>query len=79
MECMRTAHDGNLGAHLGQQKMWEYMRKKYYWPGMSGDVKNYKCEFCDVYKAESKESNDYSESIQTLGDIGYRCLSIYTS
>jgi hypothetical protein len=43
-ECLRAVHDGFLGAHLGATKMWECLRERYTWPGMSEDVKAYKCE-----------------------------------
>jgi hypothetical protein len=63
-ECMRTVHDGFLGAHLGKSKMWECLRVRYYWPGMAEDVKNYKCEFCDAYKPDSRDTRNPMTTIE---------------
>jgi hypothetical protein len=58
VECIRAVHDGFLGAHLGKTKLWECIRLRYYWPGMAEDIKNYKCEFCDVYKPDSRDTRN---------------------
>jgi transposase InsO family protein len=57
-ECLKSVHDGFLGAHLGQTKMWECLRGRYYWPGMVDDLKKYKCAFCEQYKPDARDTRN---------------------
>ena len=50
MEC----HDNPTGGHLGARKTLAKVSQKYFWPGMSRQVKSYvrKCELCQKYKVQ---------------------------
>lgn len=45
---LRTAHESPyLTAHAGPEKLWEYLRLRYYWPRMKTDVLEF-CSSCDI-------------------------------
>ena len=45
MTYLALSHDLPLAGHLGAEKTLSLLRRSYYWPGMSTDVKNY-CRAC---------------------------------
>jgi transposase InsO family protein len=65
-ECLRTVHDGFLGAHLGATKMSECLRERYTWPGMSEDVKAYKCEFCEQHKPDARDVRNPMTAVEAV-------------
>ncbi|KAD3066861.1 hypothetical protein E3N88_34741 [Mikania micrantha] len=48
------AHKTRYSIHLGADKMYQYLRSFYWWPGMKKDVATYvgKCITCAKVKAE---------------------------
>ena len=46
-EVMRVNHDDPQGGHFGEKRTLDAMRRKYYWHGMAGDIKEY-VKTCDV-------------------------------
>jgi hypothetical protein len=38
-EVLRRYHDDPIAGHLGAKRMLELVSRKYYWPGMSPEVK----------------------------------------
>ncbi len=50
---LRLHHDSDLGAHVGFNKMLSIMRLKYYWIGMTRDIREYvlSCQKCQLVKS----------------------------
>ena len=50
---LRLYHDNDLGAHVGNNKMLSIMRLKYYWIGMTTDIREYvlTCPKCQLVKS----------------------------
>lgn len=44
---MRVNHDDPQGGHFGEKRTLDAIRRKYYWHGMAGDIKEY-VKTCDV-------------------------------
>ena len=54
-------------AHLGAKKVIDLAQKRFYWPGMAGDIENFiqkKCR-CIVNKKPNVLETDPMESIET--------------
>jgi len=51
--AIRQAHDSIVNAHGGMQKSIERLRRNFYWPGLSKEVRDYirNCEICKETKA----------------------------
>jgi len=51
--AIRQTHDSIVSAHGGIQKTIERMRRNFYWPGLSKEVRYYmrNCEVCKETKA----------------------------
>lgn len=47
-DAMREVHDGPLGAHLGLRKTLAKLKLRFYWCGITADVRSYlrKCSLC---------------------------------
>ena len=45
-------YDDSLGGHYGRAKTMELLHRKYYWPKLKQEAKEYisHCEKCQVYK-----------------------------
>ena len=58
-EALRTAHSSPTGGHFGFWKTIGKVRQRYYWPGMSSDVKAWcrMCSQCNRVKGPGKKNN----------------------
>ena len=45
-EILHHLHDGPLGAHLGEKKIKQKLKERFYWPGHAADVRNW-CRSCE--------------------------------
>ena len=45
-EILHHLHDGPLGAHLGEKKILQKLKERFYWPGHATDVRNW-CHSCE--------------------------------
>lgn len=54
-EVLRECHDDPKSAHLGIQKTIDRVLDRYYWPGMSKDIKAYvkNCQTCHMSKSSN--------------------------
>ena len=52
-EIMKICHDDPLSGHFGQRKTLTLVRRRYYWPTLETDVKEYVkgCDICQRVKA----------------------------
>lgn len=51
-ELMRECHDAALGGHLGKDKTTEQLKRRFYWPGMDEEIRQYvtSCDSCQRNK-----------------------------
>ena len=47
-EIMKICHDDPLSGHFGQRKTNTLVRRRYYWPTLETDIKEY-IRGCDIY------------------------------
>ncbi len=57
-EILREVHGGQLSGHLGMTKTLAKMKFRYFWSGMSGDVRSFirSCDLCARRKSPAKKS-----------------------
>ena len=60
-EVLKELHSGVVSGHLGEQKMVQQLRERFYWPGMTDDVKNW-CQTC-VTRATKKSPTQKEEHL----------------
>lgn len=55
IEILKECHDDPKSSHQGVQKTIDRVMDRYYWPGVSRDVKEYvkKCEICRMSKTDN--------------------------
>ena len=55
---LRQFHDDSIGGHLGSNKTYERLARRYYWSGMEADVLDYvrSCPVCQRRKSPSNPS-----------------------
>ena len=65
-EVLRHLHNGQWGAHLGENKTLKKLRMRYYWPGYAADVKEWcrSCEFCAQRKMPNPKPRAPLVSVQ---------------
>ena len=44
---MQEAHDGRFSGHFAEKRIYQLLRRRYWWPGMRSDVRQY-CRSCLV-------------------------------
>ena len=60
-EIMKINHDDPYGGYFGVERTTEVIRRKYYWPSIARDIKNYvrSCDVCQ--RAMSPKHKPYGE------------------
>lgn len=58
-------HDHPTAGHLGVAKTVSRLRKRVYWPGMSGEVKKYvlSCKTCQLTKPTNRKPAGYMQPV----------------
>lgn len=46
IEILKHLHDSRIAGHLGREKTLESVKRRFFWPGMSTDVRNW-CKSCN--------------------------------
>ncbi|KAA0041476.1 serine/threonine-protein kinase TIO-like [Cucumis melo var. makuwa] len=59
---LKEAHSGRLAGHFGQDKTFEIISKRYYWPQLRRDCNNFvkRCPTCQRAKGTSTDTGLYS-------------------
>ena len=57
-EVLQEIHEGVVSGHLGEQKMIHQLKERFYWPGMTEDVRNWcqTCANCATKKSPSQKA-----------------------
>ncbi|GJX36010.1 putative reverse transcriptase domain-containing protein [Tanacetum coccineum] len=75
---MDEAHKSKYSVHSGADKMYYYLRNRYWWPGMKKDIAEYvsKCLTCLKVKAEHQRPSGLLQQpeIPTLEDMLRACV-----
>ncbi|CAC5426084.1 unnamed protein product [Mytilus coruscus] len=55
-EVLEAFHDNIVGCHQGEERTYEAVRQRYYWPNMYTDIKTYikTCEICQRSKRDTR-------------------------
>jgi hypothetical protein len=63
---MEREHDSKIAGHMGVFKTVERIARKYWWPGMRGDVEKWirECEVCQKFKAPKDEKKGKMRMIE---------------
>ena len=64
-EAMQEIHLGVISGHLGEQKMLEQLKERFYWPSMSEDVKHW-CRTCPVCATKKSPTQSSRAPMQTI-------------
>ncbi|GJZ48122.1 putative reverse transcriptase domain-containing protein [Tanacetum coccineum] len=70
---MRESHKSKLSVHLGSDKMYQDMKKLYWWPNMKADIATYvsKCLTCLKVKAEHQKPSGLLVIVDRLTKSSY--------
>ncbi|GJS72366.1 putative reverse transcriptase domain-containing protein [Tanacetum coccineum] len=74
---MHESHKSKYSIHLGSEKMYQDVKKLYWWPNMKADIATYKALGIDISMSTSyhPETDDQSKrTIQTLEDMLRACV-----
>ena len=64
-EILREIHEGVISGHLGEQKMMHQLTERFYWPGMSEDVRNW-CQTSASCATKKSPSPKACAPLQTI-------------
>ena len=63
-DVLRSFHEGATSAHLGEEKMLQQLKERFYWPGCTDAVKDY-CATCAIYMLHTEISCSEAEGGST--------------
>ena len=64
-EILQEIHAGVLGGHLGEEKTVQQVRKRFYWPGYSQDVRDW-CHTCTTCATRKTSAPRNRAPLQTI-------------
>ena len=62
---IHEAHDGRFSGHFAEKKIFELLRRQYWWPGMRAAVRRY-CRSCLVCASRKGQSRSFKAPLQPL-------------
>ena len=68
-KVLHELHDGVYGGHLGEAKVLNKLKERFYWPGHATDVKNW-CKACGTCAQHRHPVPRNRAQLQTIS-IGY--------
>ncbi|TKR69578.1 hypothetical protein L596_021718 [Steinernema carpocapsae] len=76
-ELLRELHAGPLGVHIAAAKLFEQMRREYFWPTLRADCENI-CRSCNVcaLNRTARNAKPPLESIQTTATFEMLCVDV---
>ena len=73
---LRNLHEGVTGGHLGEPKVLEKLKERFYWPGHVRDVKNW-CQSCSACAQRKHPTARNKAKLQTVQE-GYPMQMVAT-
>ena len=64
-ELIREAHDGRFSGHFAEKRIFELLRRRYWWPGMRADVRRY-CRSCLVCASRKGTGHSIKPALQPI-------------
>jgi len=66
-KLLKEYHDIKIAGHLGIDKTYEAIRRDYFWPKMSKDVRKFvlTCNSCQCNKSSNQQSAELLETLTT--------------
>ena len=62
---VRDLHEGAVGCHLGESKVLEKLKERFYWPGHARDIKNW-CQTCSACAQRKHPTPKNKAKLQTV-------------
>jgi len=66
---LSLSHDTKMSGHLGYKKSYDRLRRCFYWPGMTKDVREY-CKTCDVCQKTTPKGRTPVAPLGTMPIVG---------
>lgn len=73
---LRDLHEGVAGGHLGEAKVLEKLKERFYWPGHVRDMKNW-CQTCSACAQRKHPTHKNKAKLQTVC-VGYPMQMVAT-
>ena len=73
---LRDLHEGAAGCHLGEYKVLEKLKERFYWPGHARDVKSW-CKTCSACAQRKHPAPKNKAKLQTVC-VGYPMQMVAT-
>ena len=64
-QLIREAHDGRFSGHFAEKRIFELLRRRYWWPGMRADVSKY-CRSCLVCASRKGNGHSIKPALQPI-------------
>ena len=77
-DVLRSLHEGATSAHLGEEKMLQQLKERFYWPGCTNAVKDYcaTCAICCTRKSAAPKRRAGLQTIQAGYPLQVVCVDI---
>ena len=77
-DVLRSLHEGATSAHLGEEKMLQQLKERFYWPGCTDAVKDYcaTCAICCTRKSAAPKRKAGLQTIQAGYPLQIVCVDI---
>ena len=77
-DVLRSLHEGATSAHLGEEKMLQQLKERFYWPGCTDAVKDYcaTCATCCTRKSAAPKRRAGLQTIQAGYPLQIVCVDI---
>ena len=62
---IREAHDGRFAGHFAEKRIYELLRRRYWWPRMRADVRKY-CRSCLVCASRKGNGSEIRPALQPI-------------
>uniref|UniRef100_A0A8C5M2Q8 Gypsy retrotransposon integrase-like protein 1 n=1 Tax=Leptobrachium leishanense TaxID=445787 RepID=A0A8C5M2Q8_9ANUR len=68
-DLLKIGHDIPLAGHLGHQRTLHRLTQSFFWPGLSGDVRDY-CRTCEICQRVGKRGDKAKATLRPLPIVG---------
>ena len=64
-QLIQEAHDGRFSGHFAEKRIYELLRRRYWWPGMRAEVRKY-CRSCLVCASKRGAGHSIKPALQPI-------------